>query len=369
MKMFKKSVFLMGAVFLVGLAGCATAPPIKNFPYRVEQISGVSVFSLVDMCEREKVAWDYDSLSRIVILKKGNTEVRLLVGSDRAIVDKTTQRLSAPIIIKDGVVYAPVDVWSYFQPAVCPTGLAGVPSGPAYLKPIRSVVIDAGHGGKDPGAIGHYGLREKEVVLDVAQRVKNELERCGLKVFLTRDDDVFLPLYDRPAVSGERKADLFVSIHANATRSRWVQGFEAYYLSEAMDDNARALAAIENAPQELDTNIFMAQVQSLKATLWDMVYTENRKESFELANTIGKSVSRRMNMKLLGVRGAKFAVLKGSMVPAVLVEIGYISNREGERNLKDANYRQRMAQAIAEGIINFQHYAQGDKSGQAYRDI
>jgi N-acetylmuramoyl-L-alanine amidase len=94
-----------------------------------------------------------------------------------------------------------------------------------------------------------------------------------------------------------------------------------------------------------------------------MVYTENRKESFELAHVIGKSVSKKMNMKLLGVKGAKFAVLKGSRVPAVLVEIGYISNREGERNLRDANYRHRMAQAIAEGIIEFQHYAQGDKSG------
>ncbi len=180
-------------------------------------------------------------------------------------------------------------------------------------------------------------------------------------MYVTRDDDTFIPLYDRPAVSEEKKADLFVSIHANATRSRWIQGFEVYYLTEAVDDNARALAAVENAPQELDKNVFRSQVQSLKATLWDMIFTENRKESIELANTIGKTVSHRMGMKLLGVKGAPFAVLKGSRVPAVLVEIGYISNREGERDLKDATYRQRMAEAIAQGIMSFKQYAEGGK--------
>jgi N-acetylmuramoyl-L-alanine amidase len=361
--MIRKVLFFNVIIILAGLAGCATVPSIKNFPYSIEQVRGVAYFSLVDMCEREKVAWDYDPLSQVVILKKDNKEVRLLVGSDRAVVDKTTQKLSASVFIKDSIVYAPVDVWSYFQPSVCPVVPPSVSANAAYLRSVRSVVIDAGHGGKDPGAIGRYGLREKEVVLDVAQRVKRELERCGLKVTLTRDEDAFLPLYDRPAVCSRKKADLFVSIHANATRSRRVEGFEAYYLSEAMDDNARAMAAIENAPQEMDEDIFIAQVQSLKATLWDMIYTENRKESYELAQAIGKSVSRRMNLKLLGVRGAQFAVLKGCRVPAVLIEIGYISNREGEKSLRDANYRQRMAQTIAAGIMDFQHYAQGDKSG------
>ncbi len=172
----KKIVGIVVASILIGLAGCATAPSLRNFPYPVEQIKGAPYFALVNMCERENIAWDYDPLSQVIILKKDNKDVRLLVNSDRAVVDKTSQRLSGPVLIRESVIYAPVDVRGYFQPAVCP--VPGVP-GTAYLRPVNTIVLDPGHGGKDPGATGRYGLREKDVVLDVAERVKRALQRCG----------------------------------------------------------------------------------------------------------------------------------------------------------------------------------------------
>jgi N-acetylmuramoyl-L-alanine amidase len=204
----------------------------------------------------------------------------------------------------------------------------------------------------------------------VVRRVKDELDACGLRVLLTRDDDTFIPLADRSAIANRQEADIFVSVHANAALSRWVEGFEVYYLTEAVDDDARAIAAAENAPAGLDDNFFKNQAQALRALLWDLVYTENRRESVELANAVSRAVTGRLGMKLLGVKGAPFAVLKGAKMPAVLVEVGYLTNRDGLRKLKDATYRQRIAEAIARGIMDFKTYAeasvsapQGEKRG------
>ncbi len=342
-------------------AGCATVPRLEEgFPYGTIRSHGASYFALVNMCDKEGVKWDYDPLSQEIILKRNEKEVKLLVGSDTALVDNAIRHLAGPVEMRESVVYAPTEVRGYFFPPACkfppkPSG-AGV-----YLRSIETVVIDAGHGGKDPGATGRYGLKEKIVVLDVAEKVKQELERCGLKVYLTRASDEFIELPNRPKLANDRKADLFVSIHANATQSRRIEGFEVYYLTESVDDNARALAAAENAPWDIENSSFasLAPFVSLKAMLWDMIYTENRKESIELARHIDQAVARKMNLKILGIRGAPFAVLKGSKMPAVLVEIGYISNREGEKKLRDAEYRQRMAEAIASGIIDFKNYSEG----------
>jgi len=223
------------------------------------------------------------------------------------------------------------------------------------------VVLDAGHGGKDPGAVGRKGLREKDVNLDMAFRVKKELERCGLQVTLTRLDDTFIPLAERPRIANDRGADIFVSLHANANHARWIEGFEAYYLTDDVDDDARALAEVENMPAEVEPNLFKKQVLSLKAMLWDLIFTENRKESIELADGISQAVARRLGMRLLGIKGAPFAVLRGARMPAVLIEVGYLSNRDGERKLREPSYRQQMAEAIAEGIMDFKRYAEGSQ--------
>jgi len=135
-----------------------------------------------------------------------------------------------------------------------------------------------------------------------------------------------------------------------------------YYLTEDVDDDARALAAAENVPDEVEAGVFGRQVLSFKAMLWDLIFTEDRKESIELADTISQAVARRLGMKLLGVKGAPFVVLKGARMPAVLVEVGYLSNGGGELKLKDPSYRQKMSEAIAEGIMDFKGYAEG--SGQ-----
>ena len=341
------------------VGGCATVPP--KFPYETVSIHNVSYFALSTMCDREGIKWDYDTLSRAVILKSQGKDFKLLIGSPRMMEGDIFHELSGPIEIRNSVIYAPVDLRSYLILPPCPIPQKIPPPGSAYLRPVTTVTIDAGHGGRDPGAIGKYGLREKKVVLDVAEKVRDELEHCGLKVYMTRSSDEFLQLQERPQIANAKKADLFVSIHANANRSRWIEGFEVYYLTEAVDDNARALAAAENADLDIEKQGLRDQFLSLKAMIWDMIYTENRKESIELAKTISQTVSKKMNLKLLGVKGAPFAVLKGAAMPAVLVEIGYISNGEGEKRLQDPEYRRKMAEAIASGILDFKNYSEGGK--------
>lgn len=353
---YKKLFLTIALVFLV--AGCATTPGAGGpFPYPTVSMHQQAYVALPLLCERDVIAWDYDPLSKVLILKKDKQELKLLVGSRMIMAQDALRELTGPVEILDSVVYAPIEVREYLVPAVCkfPEKAAG----PLYLKEIRSIVVDAGHGGKDPGAIGKQGLREKDVVLDVARKVERELGRCGLSVTTTRSSDEYIQVAGRPEIANKMKADLFVSIHANANLSRWIEGFEVYYLTEAVDDDARALAAAENAPLEIEDTGFSGRFASLKATLWDLVYTENRRESIELAHFISKSVSRRMSLKTLGVKGAPFAVLKGSRMPAVLVEIGYLSNRDGEKNLRDPQYRQAMAEAIAEGIMDFKNYCEG----------
>jgi len=348
--------FTIAVLFFV--AGCATTP-VQEFPYPTISINNVSYFAVKTMCEQEGIRWDYDPLSEDISLKKDNLDLKLLIGSRTVMAGSVSHELSAPVEIRDSVIYAPVDLRTYIEPSICKFPVTGLLPTGVYLRSVNTVMLDAGHGGKDPGAIGRYGLKEKNVVLDVAEKVKQELERCGLKVIMTRETDDFISLSGRYAMANQKKADLFVSIHANASSSRWIEGFEVYYLTEAVDDDTRALVAAENSQPGIEGQEAGRNSLSLKALLWDLVYTENRKESVALAQSISKAVSRKLNLRMLGVKGAPFAVLKGTQMPAVLIEIGYISNREGEKKLRDPGYRNQMAEAIAEGIMSFKNYSEG----------
>lgn len=359
-----KGYCLISSMVVLFLCGCATGPRASGgLPYPVVTIDHMPYYALLEMCEKEHLSWDYDALSKVIVLKKEDKVYRLLVDSGRFMLGAGIFQLPAPVKIDNGVIYVPADFSKYVRE---PCGLSAgkeLPCAPVFLRQINSIVLDAGHGGRDPGAIGRGGLREKDVVLDVAGRLSKILESAGLKVYMTRAQDMFIPLPERSRIANEDKADLFISIHANANRSRWIEGFEVYYLTEGVDDDARALAAGEDTPLAAGGESLGSGAAYLKATLWDLAYTENRKESIELADDICEAVSNDLKLRMLGVRGAPFAVLKGAQMPAVLVEIGYISNREGEKKLRSSSYRQKMAESIARGILGFKDYAQGRKSG------
>jgi N-acetylmuramoyl-L-alanine amidase len=228
--------------------------------------------------------------------------------------------------------------------------------------PLRTIVLDAGHGGHDPGAIGPGGLMEKELVLDVTRRVTRLVEeRLGIKVLLTRDSDQFIALKDRTSFANRKGADLFVSIHANAHTSSGHEGVETYFLSsEATDITARQTAALENSVVQLEKPAPGARGNGrqdlLRAILWDLAQSEFLFESSRLAEVVQDSMTQSLRIPNRGVKQAGFYVLGGAAMPAILIEIGFVTNPREERRLREARYRDDIARAIFSGIAEYKRH-------------
>lgn len=217
---------------------------------------------------------------------------------------------------------------------------------------IGRIVIDPGHGGHDTGTIGPRGLREKDLVLDVGLRLKALLERkTDADVVMTRHDDTFIPLEERTAIANQKAADLFVSIHANASRDPGARGIETYYLNFTSDPHALEVAARENASSA-------ESVHELQGLVKKIVLTEKITESRDLAEDVQHSVyatlvkagAREENR---GVKRAPFVVLIGANMPSILAEISFVTNPRDERLLKRPEYRQRIAEALYRGIQQY----------------
>ena len=238
--------------------------------------------------------------------------------------------------------------------AVAVTALASRADEPARAADrFDRVVLDAGHGGDDHGAEGPAGLLEKELVLDVTRRLKARIESDGVRVVLTRDDDVYVPLDERTAIANRAGADLFVSIHANAASARSARGVEIFFVAlEASDDAARQLAERENAafreasPASPD--------DPLASILGDLAAADQLRESDEFARLANKEVAAlAASVPSRGVKQAPFVVLMGVSMPAALVEIGFITNPAEERDLASPRYRDRVADALARAVFEF----------------
>jgi N-acetylmuramoyl-L-alanine amidase len=225
------------------------------------------------------------------------------------------------------------------------------------VTPLRTIVLDAGHGGHDSGAVGPAGLMEKELVLDVTRRAAKLLEaQLGVKVLLSRDGDHFVTLRDRTSFANRERADLFVSIHANAHRVAASEGLEVYFLSsEATDNAARQLASAENSVIQLEKPAAgrAGRADIVKTILWDLAQSEFQAESSRLAETVLDSMTQALRIPHRGVKQAGFYVLGGAAMPAILIEIGFLTNPKEERRLKDSRYRDEIARAIVSGLIDY----------------
>jgi len=218
---------------------------------------------------------------------------------------------------------------------------------------IRLIVVDAGHGGKDPGALGRGKTREKDVTLQMAKRLAAALRRSlGCKVLLTREDDRYLPLKDRTAYANQVGADLFISLHANASTNRNAYGLETYYLNLSKNNQAAEVAARENGTS-------LEDVSNLEAILFDLMANSKINESSRLAAEIQQALVQHLEpsyapLKNLGVKQGPFHVLLGATMPSVLVETAFISNHREEKRLNDAGYQKRVADAIVLGVKKYQ---------------
>ncbi len=215
------------------------------------------------------------------------------------------------------------------------------------------VVIDPGHGGKDPGAVGPSGVREKDVVLSIAKYLRDELEELGFDAVLTRYGDVFLPLSERTQIANRAGADIFVSVHCNAGRSASAHGTQVFYLSPSRTDEARAAAALENRALLLEDQPIVDNLDELKYIMVDMVQSAQQRESSILAYIIEQNLSDLTGLEARGPEGAEFYVLYGAFMPAVLVETAFISNADEEKFLAQPQNQRKIARAIAKGIEQF----------------
>ena len=235
------------------------------------------------------------------------------------------------------------------------TVLAYTPNGGMSDNAIDMVVVDPGHGGEDLGAVGPGGTLEKEINLDIGLQLKDMLENEGFTVILTRDDDRFIPLADRTKIANEAGADLFISIHANASETnKKARGFISFILSDAKTDQARAAAALENAAIRFeDSNKQKGYVSDIDFILLDMVQNEFLKESADLAAMIEQNIEKQTKITSRGVDQAGFFVLNKAYMPSVLVESAFISNKQDEKLLKSRNTRKDIARSIADSIVEF----------------
>jgi N-acetylmuramoyl-L-alanine amidase len=217
---------------------------------------------------------------------------------------------------------------------------------------VKRIVIDPGHGGRDPGAIGPKGTLEKEMVLDIARRVKKLLKKkLKVEVLLTRNSDRFMALEARTGYANKKKADLFVSIHLNAHRNRKFRGVETFYLDLTNDRYSIKLAARENATSE-------KSISDLEFILQDLALKSHVDDSILLSRHIQKAMVGKLRRKYkrvknLGVKSALFYVLIGARMPSILIEGSFLTNPMEEKRIRTKSYRQRLAEGIADGIKRF----------------
>lgn len=249
------------------------------------------------------------------------------------------------------------------EPASAPEGGYG----------FKTVVIDPGHGGSDPGTISDTGIKESVIVLDVAMRLRTLLESDATlgveRVILTRDRDVFVPLLERSKTANAAKGDLFISLHCNASMSKHATGIETYFVSQTEDTVALDVESRENAVLDLESEAGVVSSQSgvsVEAILMDLQYMEYVRESQALAATLLRQLGLATSARERGVRQAMFYVLRGAGMPSVLVELGFISTAIEEKDLASQGYRQKLAAGLHQGILNYSNEmkAQWGEPGQ-----
>ena len=259
------------------------------------------------------------------------------------------------------------------------TTAAAAPTGPAFTPPppasgIHTIVIDPGHGGTETGAIGPGGVQEKGLTLLLAQALASRLQqKLPVRVVLTHSEDANLPLDTRAAIANQNRADLFISIHLNSSLGAGAHGAETYFLSsQATDTRAASAARSENAEKAAQEGAAGAPAgaadaaqDDLRLILWDLAQTRHLTESQRLANLIQGELNQTLQLKDRGVKQAPFRVLMGAAMPAVLVEVGFLSNPEEEAKLQDAAYRADLVEALVRAVTRYKALAEAPENPAA----
>lgn len=231
------------------------------------------------------------------------------------------------------------------------------PDEPAVPARMQTIVVDAGHGGKDDGAVGVSYLKEKDVTLALAHQLRRRLIDEGFTVIMTREDDRYLSLQERADIVAATHPDFFVSIHANAASSKQARGYETFYLADPGNDAFDP----EKSPGERDyhyDNFFKEQQEMGKVfvNLLDRASGERRYKSIALAELIHDAMKLHLRSRDRGVKRSKFFVLKSTNIPAVLIEVGFLSNAKEETLLRSPSYQEKIVKGIAGGLVSYRRH-------------
>jgi N-acetylmuramoyl-L-alanine amidase len=357
-------------------------------------VSGMGYLRIDDVAEIFDGKVDFDPVKNKASLELSRGKVEFFIDSREVIIDNIKRKMKKEAKIIEGRVWIPLEVvvtkafgqvlggqafWDYPSKTLSTVEeLTGAPLkeeakevsapepeitvpvpplGEAKKPRIRTIVIDPGHGGKDPGAIGPKGTEEKDLVLKMAHNLAKELHKnLKTRVILTRYHDIFLSLAERTAIANREKADLFVSIHCNASLKPSTRGFEIYFLSdEASDEEAQAVANMENSVMALEEK--KEKGSELSSILWSLAMNEFMDESCELCSLIASEVDSRLRiMDNRGVKQAGFRVLRGAKMPAILVEAGFISNQSEARKLRSSKFQKELVESVCAGVKKYKEW-------------
>jgi N-acetylmuramoyl-L-alanine amidase len=328
---------------------------------RTERFGEVEYFNIIEMNKAFKANVQEDILDQRINVNMYNEQIIFLIDSSLLMYKGEQYNFIHSIIHKEGNYFLPVSFLKNVLPDILSSRISFGNEKIMATNPVdnrlRTIVLDPGHGGKDPGAIGNSKKNfEKEVALSVVKKLKKKLEEnLNVNVILTRDKDEFVSLQQRTQFANSHTANLFISIHCNAHRNVKVDGIEVYYLSTAKTDDARAVEALENqvvydyeggeeAVQRYDDLAFI---------LADMAQSEHLEESYQLGMKLQNNLVGATGCHNRGVKQANFYVLRGAFMPAVLVELGFLSNKTEEKRLIKSTYQDKLVEAMFQGIKDF----------------
>jgi N-acetylmuramoyl-L-alanine amidase len=332
-----------GLIFFI--SGCATVPHTGGIVPPASTMEG--------LCAKYALDCSWDGVAQTVTLHYRGQKIQAMVGSRIVMVDKEKLTLSAALKRVQGAVVVPPDleraVFSGGKPAAVPLRAGRL---------LGKIVVDAGHGGKDPGAIGLGGVREKDIDLDIAMRVTRNFRAAGVDVIQTRSNDSFISLAERTSIASRPGVDLFLSIHANATNSRRACGIEVYYSGPLTLQDKLETQRLQNERRLCSALNMRRDSADVRGIVVDMLYANKLADGPELAEALTRELDKSLGKVSRGSKTARFFVLRNTLVPAVLVEVGFISNVKEAAQLKSGAYRQRVADAITKSVMRYL-YASG----------
>ncbi len=320
-----------------------------------------NMVSVQEIIKLYKLDLDADPISGEVTLQNDRIQIVLIPGMSLFSFDQEVHNLNQATHYVNGVLMVDKELIQYLKMVdqkkkAFAKKFSRVDEEDKTEKNDFVVVIDAGHGGKDPGALGESGLNEKKAALTVSLALKNMLESRGVTAILTRSNDVFVPLPNRPLLASSQQADVFISIHLNASKNRAVEGVEVFYyrFNTQKYENERSKGLAPNVSFKKKLLIDDAVVShSVEESIMRLQLHKNQEDSFLLASTILKNLLDETKMTDRGVKEANFSVLRNGSCPAVLVELGFLSHAETERLFSSRAYCERIAQRLCDSLLEY----------------